>query len=115
GEGADQNKRPVRSSDGQLDCHRSSQRAAVEQDTVGRHLLNRGEPIIGGVGGGVAARLGRFTVASAVPRVIENEHGAADLLLPAHNAGAAVTQVARVSVTEKNRSLLGLPAFGRTP
>src|SRR5262249_5503223 len=68
-----------------------------------------GQVVIGGVPGGVTARLAGPARAAAETWVVEEEHPELHLPQPVAEVVAAVAEVAGVAVTEQHRPLPGLP------
>ena len=76
----------------------------VGADGVTIHdVLLPDEPVVGGVGGLVAAGLGRRPLALAVARVIDDEDAGAQQLPQLQDRAAAMTQVAGVAVQVQQR------------
>src|SRR5438105_38383 len=90
---------------GQIDGDAAAERAAVQQDALGVDALGIDEPIVGSVGGGVAALFARFAFALAVAGVVEDQDGFAEELAEFLHGAAAMAEVAGVAVAVEDGAL----------
>jgi hypothetical protein len=96
----------------------SAQRAAEENDLSGGHTLDLSQPLVGGLGVEVSARLGRSAGTVAVPAIVEDEAAQPQLaeLIETVQAVHDVAAVA-VAVQKGESSVLGrhVPAAQHDP
>src|SRR6516225_1103148 len=81
-------------SPGEIDGHGAAERAAAEEDPVARHVRGGRQPIVGGIGRGIAAGLARSSTAAAEPGIVVGQHRHVGLVLPAAHRPAAPAQIA---------------------